>query len=119
MTTEIQSVLEYADYRFVLNNQKQLLKEKTLQHLRYSHNGGNFNIDSTLISITKALVDAGNTVIYLMDTNNNPIEVKEAKIFLDAITEKYMEVMKRYHTEYKELTKNRTVKKLVEWQKVY
>ena len=34
MTTEIQDVLEYADYRFVLNNQKSLLKEKTLQHLR-------------------------------------------------------------------------------------
>ena len=59
MTAEVQSVLEYADYRFVLNNQKQLLKEKTLQHLRYSHNGGNFNIDSTLISMTKALVDSG------------------------------------------------------------
>ena len=73
MTAEVRSVLEYADYRFVLNNQKQLLKEKTLQHLRYSHNGGNFNIDSTLISMTKALVDSGNETIYLMDTNNNPI----------------------------------------------
>ena len=48
-----------------------------------------------------------------MDTNNNPIEIKEAHIFLDTIIKKYMEVMKRYHTEYKELTKNRTVKTLV------
>lgn len=114
MSVEIQNVLEYADYRFVLNNQKKLLKEKTLQHLRYSHNGGNFNVNSTLISMTKALVDSGNDTIYLMDTNQNPIEIKEAKIFLDAITEKYLEVMKRYHTEFKELTKNRTVKTLVE-----
>ena len=113
MTAEIQSVLEYADYRFVLNNQKQLLKEKTLQHLRHSHNGGNFNIDSTLISVTKALIDGDNTTIYLMDTNSNPIEIKDAHMFLGTIIEKYMEVMKRYHAEYKELTKNRTVKTLV------
>ncbi len=113
MTTEIQSVLEYADYRFVLNNQKQLLKEKTLQHLRHSHNGGSFNIDSTLISMTRALIDGDNTTIYLMDTNNNPIEIKDAHIFLETILNKYNEVMQRYHTEYKELTKNRTVKTLV------
>ena len=50
MTTEIQSVLEYADYRFVLNNQKQLLKEKTLQHQDISHNGGSFNIDSATLT---------------------------------------------------------------------
>ena len=85
MTTEIQSVLEYADYRFVLNNQKQLLKEKTLQHLRHTHNGGSFNIDSTLISMTRALIDGDNTTIYLMDTNNNPIEIKDAHIFLETI----------------------------------
>ena len=113
MTTEIQSVLEYADYRFVLNNQKQLLKEKTLQHLRHSHNGGSFNIDSTLIGMTRALIDGDNTTIYLMDTNNNPIEIKDAHIFLETILNKYNEVMQRYHTEYKELTKNRTVKTLV------
>ena len=48
-----------------------------------------------------------------MDTNSNPIEIKDAHIFLGTIIEKYMEVMKRYHAEYKELTKNRTVKTLV------
>lgn len=113
MTTEIKDVLEYADYRFVLNNQKSLLKEKTLQHLRYSYNGGNFNIDANLIGMTRALVDTGDTTIVLLDTNNNPIEIKEPAIFLGAILEKYKEVTQRYLNEYKELVKNRTVKNLV------
>ena len=114
---DLASVLEYADYRFVLNNQKKILKEKALQHLRHSFNGGTFVIDGTLISLVSTL--ASQEVIYLLDTNNNPIEIKEPATFLNAIIEKYNTVMSNYHAEYKELTKNRTVKTLVQWVKVY
>jgi len=113
MSAKLTKALEFANYRVTLNNQKQVLQEKTQSLLTYSTNGGTFCIDRQLITFCKLLIEEGNSTAVLLDDYYNPIQI-DLKQFYEEILSRYHEVTNDYYAEYEKIKKARKTHTVLE-----
>lgn len=113
MSAKLNRALEFANYRATLNNQQQVLKTKLQAALSHSVNGGTFNIDRTLISFVKALINEGHQDAVLLDIYENPIRV-ELEDFYEEVLSRYFEATNDYYAKYEKLRKARKVSSVLD-----
>lgn len=113
MDQRLKAALDFSNYRKALFNLKQDLKLKVEARLRYSIDGGTFDIDRTLISFVRMLLDDGRTEVVLLDRNDNPIRIGDLRGFHDEIFSRYFEATNLYHSEYTRLREARTIEEVL------
>jgi len=92
-----------AKARFKHNSAKAYLKDKYESKLIVADQGGLWKATPELIAFL-SISDRTNTV--LLDTYQNPVQVEIRKLEVK-LRETYNTVMEQWHTEWKELEKNR------------
>ena len=113
MDERLEKALEFANFMVTLNNQKRSLKEKYHNDCVYYHSGGTFNINKSLITFVKTLIDLGNnSIVTLIDDNDLPIRVENLEEFLSNILDQYFVASNSYYNDYQLLKKNRNVESL-------
>lgn len=113
MDKRLKAALDFSNYRKVLFNFKQDLKLKVEARLRYSIDGGTFDIDRNLITFVRMLLDDGRQDVVLIDRNQNPIRISDLASFYSEIFSRYFEATNMYHTEYSRMKTARTVEDLL------
>jgi len=117
MDERLEKALDYSNYMVTLNNQKRVLKEKFREQTIFYYNGGQFTITKDLIMWCVWMCDTDNHVDQvIVDDNETPISVTDVTTFLDDIQDLYFKAVNEYHAEYKKLSSNRSVEKLVEYE---
>lgn len=115
MDQQLQTALEFANYRQTFSIQRRTLKEKIDAKLTYGINGGIFKIDRSLITFVQMLIDQGRTQrVPLIDCNENPILIEDLTSFRDEILDRYFASTLEYYEKYQELKKSRSVEKLLD-----
>lgn len=109
------AALEASNYRVTLNLQKESAKLKLQNDLLFSINGGIFIADRQLISFVFSLISMGKNEAILIDNNDNPIEIKNLKDFLDDVVGVYYESMNDHLIEFNKIKSARTTAKVVNW----
>lgn len=100
----IQNLIKTTDELKALANQKLRAKEKFESNITLGYDGGLFKIDIQLLNYVAYLLTNGkreNTVI--VDSNENPILVKDVKDFQDNIQDRYYTALDIYHNDHKDL----------------
>ena len=115
MQEEFQKALDFSNYRKTFAVQRKTLKEKIEAKLTYGHNGGVFKIDRTLLNFVEMLIykDRSEDVVVL-DTNENPILIKNLVEFREEIFDRYFTATNEYFEEYQKIKKARSVESLLE-----
>lgn len=113
MDQRLKEALSFSNLRKVLFNVKADLRLQCEARLKYSIDGGIFDIDRTLITFVKMLLDDGRTDAVLIDRNQNPIRVQDLRAFYDEIFSRYFEATNIYHTDYTRMKQARTVEDLL------
>lgn len=113
MDERLEKALDFSNYMSTLNNQRRVLLEQFKENTKQYHGGGQFTIDTTLMSHISTLAAVTNQSI-LLDDNNIPILVEDLTLFLKEISNKYDQSLSLYYQEYEKLKKSRTVEKLIE-----
>ncbi len=115
MEEQLKKALDFANFRYTFSIQRKTLKEKISAKLTYGYNGGIFKIDRSLIVFVQMLLDQGRTSdVPLIDSNDNPILIKDLKEFQDEILDRYFTSTFEYYEQYEKIKKNRSVEKLLE-----
>jgi hypothetical protein len=116
MDDRLKKALEFSNYRISLFNRKEDLKLAMQQQLTYAHNGGIFRIDQSLIAFVKLFIDQDlERNLVLIDSNGNPIEIKDKDEFYQNIVARYFEATNLYHYEYTKLKAARTVSSIYDF----
>lgn len=116
MDERLEKALDFSNYMVTLNNQKRILREKFKEESVYYFNGGQFTITKELVTFVSMLVERDNTEdIVLIDDNETPVLVSDLDDFLTDIMDQYFAAANSYHSQYTELTKKRSVEKLVNY----
>ena len=117
MDERLEKALDYSNYMITLNNQKRVLKEKFREQTIFYYNGGQFTVTKDLIMWCVRMCETDNEQDQvIIDDNETPILVSNSLSFLDDIQDLYFKAVNEYHTEYKKLSSNRSVEKLVEYE---
>lgn len=111
---KLAKALEASNYRLTLNIQRENSKLKLKNHLVYSQNGGLFKITQDFISFIFALSQSKESSV-ILDSNENPILIKNLQTFFEEILSIYQEAMNEYLIEYEKFKKLRNTKTLVNW----
>lgn len=114
MNEVFQEALNFSNYKQTLAVQRKELKEKIDAKLTYGCNGGLFKIDQSLLNFVHTLCESGRTNAVLIDVNNNPVLVEDLNSFKDEIFDRYFTSTLEYYNSYKELSKKRSVEKLLD-----
>lgn len=115
MEDQLQTALNFANYRQSFSIQRKTLKEKIEAKLTYGFGGGIFKIDRELISFTQTLIDKDRAFgVVMLDQNDNPVLVDDLQHFQDDIISRYFEATNEYFEQYQNLKKSRTVEKLLD-----
>lgn len=114
MDQRLKEAMDFSNLRKVLFNAKADLRLKCEARLKYSIDGGIFDIDRTLIAFVKLLLDDGRQDVVLIDRNQNPIRIQDLKSFYDEIFSRYFEATNMYHTDYTRMRQARTIEELID-----
>jgi len=104
---EINNILETSSFLETLNNQISILQQKYESDIIHAENGGIFLIDKELITFVDLLVRRNQDPIFLLDSRNIPIRIKNSQKFLDDITNNFMQNTLKYYYSYIELKEKR------------
>jgi uncharacterized protein YqkB len=115
MDERLKKALDFSNYRIALFNRKEDLKVQMDTMLTYAQNGGIFKITPELMTFVKMLVDMQKTRAIIIDTNGNPIEIKNVSEFFDTIFTRYWEATNVYYREYNKLKLARVVKSVYDF----
>jgi len=64
-----------------------------------------FRADSQTINLVKTLEEVHSSPFYILDTNNNPVEISDPKEFLHVLIERNQEAISSYHQMSKTFAK--------------
>lgn len=71
--------------------------EKANARLVVVYNEHIFRADPQTINLVKTLSETHSSPFYILDTNNNPVEITEPKQFLQILIERNQEAISSYH----------------------
>lgn len=100
----IRFLIETADRRGALENQRALAFARFQEHCRYAENGGIFELSPRFfveVSDTIRQMADHETDIIILDSRNVPIQINQPGLFLDDCREKYQSAIRLYWAEYR------------------
>ncbi|OUX04085.1 MAG: hypothetical protein CBE00_13300 [Planctomycetaceae bacterium TMED240] len=115
MDERLQKALEFSNYNLTFTNQKQNIRNRVNQLKLVHTNGGSFSSEPSLISFVKTLLDIGKTEAVIIDSKDNPVEIKNLQGFFDDLISAYTSATNEYDVEYNKLKKMRSIKKIMDW----
>lgn len=115
MDERLQKALDFSNYTITINNQKRNIKNRVAQLQLVHYKGGVFLADHTTISFIKAMVDMGHTSGALIDSKDNPIEVKDFNELLENLVSAYFSATQECSVEYAKIRKARSIKTIMDW----
>lgn len=111
--TELDEILEKADYFDQLRQQKELLAINFQDACVMAYQGGIFQLTPEFISGT-ALVAQDCSEIYVLDRNQSAVLIKDPKNFITTATEIYRTAITEYGMALAGLKTKRSAKAIIE-----
>lgn len=115
MDDRLKKALEFSNYSLTIANQKKNIKNRVQQLQIVHHEGGIFRADQATVSFVKTMIDLGHTSAVIVDTKDNPIQIKFLQQFLETLMSSYISSTTEFHVEYEKLKKARNIEKLMDW----
>jgi len=94
---DIGSLKKESDLSFDVAIAKRNALEKAHSRLVVVYNEHIFRADAETINLVKTLEEVHSSPFYILDTNNNPMEVSNSKELLHVLVERNQEAMSSYH----------------------
>lgn len=112
---DLKKLLEFANYRQTLANQKKNIKERMtiLQSVHYD--GGSFKANQETIAFISTLINMKKETAIVIDTKDKAIEIADLKDFLETLVSAYISSTNEYKTQLDKLSKMRSIKKIMDW----
>lgn len=111
--TELDEILEKADYFDQLRQQKELLSISFQNACTFAYGGGIFQLSPEFISGTSVLVQDSSD-LYVLDRNQQAVLIKNPTEFISKATEVYRAAISEYGLALAELKKKRSAKAIIE-----
>ena len=102
---DIGSLKKESDLSFDVAIAKRNALEKAHSRLVVVYNEHIFRADAQTINLVKTLEEVHSSPFYILDTNNNPVEISDPKEFLHVLIERNQEAMRSYHQMSKTFAK--------------
>jgi len=102
---DIGSLKKESDLSFDIAVAKRNALEKAHSRLVVVYQEHIFRADSQTINLVKTLEEVHSSPFYILDTNNNPVEISDPKEFLHVLIERNQEAIKSYHQMSKTFAK--------------
>lgn len=115
MDERLQKALEFSNYTATINNQKRNIKNRFDQLRLVHHAGGTFVANQETISFVKTMLDMNHTSGVLVDSKDNPINIKSFSELLEKLTDAYFSATTEYEAEYAKIRKSRNIKTAMDW----
>ena len=115
MDERLQAALDFSNYTATINNQKRNAKNRFQQLQIVHHIGGVFVADHLTISFIKTMIDMGHTSGVLIDSKDNPINVKDFNDLLEKLSSAYFSATTEYEAEFAKIKKARNIKTAMDW----
>lgn len=107
----LEKAYNYSNYSRTINNQINLLKLKVKKQLRFSINGGMFEITPEFLIHVKSYAEQGIYRAVFLDINDIPIKIEDLEEFYQEILTKERNVLNEYYEEFEKI---RMVRKLTD-----
>lgn len=115
MDERLQKALEFSNYTATINNQKRNIKNRFDQLRLVHHAGGTFVANQETISFVKTMLDMNHTSGVLVDSKDNPVNIKSFSELLEKLTDAYFSATTEYEAEYAKIRKSRNIKTAMDW----
>tara|TARA_B100000674_G_scaffold432481_1_gene390274 strand:+ start:1059 stop:1379 length:321 start_codon:yes stop_codon:yes gene_type:complete len=102
---DIGSLKKESDLSFDFAIAKRNALEKVNSRLVVVYQEHIFRADAQTINLVRTLEQLHSSPFYILDTNNNPVEISDPKEFLRVLTERNQEAMRSYHQMSKTFAK--------------
>ena len=102
---DIGSLKKESDLSFDVAVAKGNALEKAHSRLVVVYQEHIFRADAQTINLVKTLEEVHSSPFYILDTNNNPVEISDSKEFLHVLIERNQEAMRSYHQMSKTFAK--------------
>ena len=102
---DIGSLKKESDLSFDIAVAKRNALEKAHSRLVVVYNEHIFRADAETINLVKTLEEVHSSPLYILDTNNNPVEISDPKEFLHVLIERNQEAISSYHQMSKTFAK--------------
>ena len=94
---DIGALKKESDLSFDVAVAKRNALEKARSRLIVVYNAHIFRADSQTINLVRTLDEVHSSPFYILDTNNNPVEIKDSKDFLQVLIQRNQEAISSYH----------------------
>ena len=101
---DIRSLKQQSDFSYDVAVAKRNALEKAHSRQVLAYNGNLFRADPQTICVVRTLKETHST-FFILDTNNNPVEIKDADDFLNRLIARNQEALNTYHQMYETFTK--------------
>jgi hypothetical protein len=99
---DLKQLKETSDLSYDIALQKQNALSKATSDLLTVYNGHIFTADAETICLVTTLSHNSKT-FYVLDTNKNPVEIKEPSQFLELLIAKNQSALNTYHALYRKI----------------
>ena len=101
---DIGSLKNLSDLSYDIAVAKRNALEKAHSRQVLAYNGNLFRADPQTICVVRTLKE-NSSKFFIMDTNENPVEITDADDFLERLIERNQEALNTYHQMYETFTK--------------
>ena len=101
---DIRELKKQSDLSYDTAVAKRNALEKAHSRLVLAHDGHLFRADAGTICLVRTLKET-NGSFFLLDTNENPVEIKDADGFLQKLIARNQEALNAYHQMYETFTR--------------
>ena len=101
---DIGELKQKADLSYDISVAKKNALERAVSRQIFAYNGHLFRADAQTICLVKTLSEQKDS-FFVLDTNNNPCEIKEPANFLNKLIERNQETLNAYHQINEEFVK--------------
>jgi hypothetical protein len=101
---DIRELKKQSDLSYDIAIAKRNALEKAHSRQVLAYNGNLFRADPETICVVRTLKE-NSSKFFILDTNNNPVEISDAEDFLARLIERNQEALNAYHQMYETFTK--------------
>ena len=101
---DIRSLKQQSDFSYDIAVAKRNALEKAQARQVLAYNGHLFRADPQTICVARTLKE-NNSKFFILDTNSNPVEIKDPDDFLEKLIERNQEALNTYHQMYETFTR--------------
>ena len=101
---DIRELKKQSDLSYDIAVAKRNALEKAQARQVLTYNGHLFRADPQTICVARTLKE-NNSKFFILDTNSNPVEIKDPDDFLEKLIERNQEALNTYHQMYETITR--------------